>query len=63
MKPPKMWDAIYETVDEKEHKLIQHFAARRVDWNTALMIKRRNKKVCKISIVPAGQNEKKSHHV
>ena len=42
-KSKNRWDVIYETVDEKNKKLIPHFAAQNVDWKTALMVKRNNK--------------------
>lgn len=46
------WDVVYETVDEAKHELVEHFAARSVDWRSALLVKRNHKKICAMTIRP-----------
>ena len=52
MKSNNRWDVVYETVDKQTNKTVEHFAARAVDWRSALLVKRNHKGICKMSIHP-----------
>ena len=46
------WDVIYERIDARTNKSVVCYAAKCVDWRSALVVKRNHRTICAMKIRP-----------